>query len=63
MAHSEAEWGQLANLQNAICLPPLMDLAAIVGPILELEQTQWPERVTADRYQPSDTTALVCVVF
>lgn len=63
MADSVAEWGQIPNLANAICEPPLMDFAAVIRSELQLDQTQWPERVTADRYPPSDIAALICTVF
>lgn len=52
---------QLADVSAVACAPP-MTPAAILMPTkaaLELDEAQQPETVTADRYQPSDSSVVV----
>lgn len=64
MAHSEAEWGQAAQVG------PATDVAALMTPFthiqkseLEMPASQWVEAITIDRYGSTDINAIVCTVF
>lgn len=60
MAWDVSQTQQLAT--TALCDVPMVELPPPPSTVLELTATAWPERVTADRYQPSDAN-LVTALF
>ena len=62
MAQSVEQWMSIAAAP-AFCQVPLIGLPVLPALACELDETQRPERITADRWSPSDAANMISALF